>query len=281
MNKKQVLIIGSSLVLLFLLPILVSAQTLRDQKRDTRQDIQQKRQDMRQDVTDKRQNMMQDIRQKRDAMKTEMMEKKGKLTEEMREKRETMRSEIRDKRETFHEEVKGMREEFREKAQERREELKKKLGEKRAERIEAFFDRMLKKFENALDRLNNFAERIGARLDKAEVNGKDVTELRTKLDTAETAIDDAQNALEDAKAQYATAVSDPNFKKSFAKVRELVRGVAEKVKVAHRAVVDVVRSTKGLGGGNATSAEPYIKSLTARTVTNGTNSTSARCATFT
>mgnify|MGYP001581897653 CR=1 FL=1 len=108
---------------------------------------------------------------------------------------------------------------------------------------------MSEKFHAAIERLKNFADKIEDRLDKAEDNGKDVNESRAKLVEARTKIIATETALADAKAKYAEAVKNPDFKASFAKVKEVVSGVVEKVREAHKALVDVVTSMKGLGGG--------------------------------
>jgi len=209
------------------------------------EDLQQKRQELQQEVQEKRDTLKTEVQEKRNALKESFSQSR----EEMREKMEAFRNEVMEKREALRAELKNRREQFRNEAQKRIDELKKKLGEKRGERIEAFFQKMVEKFEHAIERFKKYADRIAERLDKAESNGKDVAELRVKLSAANDKILEAEMALEDSKAKYAEAVKDPDFKASFAKVREVVHGVLVKVKEAHRALVDVVKSIKGLGGG--------------------------------
>lgn len=211
--------------------------------------LKQEREADKQALEQKRDALKQEVQQKRDVLKKEIQEKKDLFTQETREKREALRKEMEVKKEALKDEIKKKRESFKDEAKKRREELKKKLGEEKAKRIEAFFQKMVEKFENAVDRLDKLADRISSWLDKAEDNGKDVVALREKLAAAKTKITDVEKALDEAKVKYAEAVKEPDFKVAFKKVKEIVKGVSEKVKQAHRALVDVVNSIKGLGGG--------------------------------
>jgi len=238
---KSALVGGAILV-----PVLVFGQdSLRDRRMELQQDIQQQRDDLRGE-----------IQEKREGMRQEMQDKRGAMTDELKAKREAMMQEMKAKREALRDEIIKKREAFREEAQKRREELRKKLGEKRAENIERFFNNMVRKFENAIERLEKLADRIDARLKKAKERGKDVASLEDLLQAARGKIDAVKTALEDAKAKYTAATGDPDFGRSFKKVKELVRGVAQKAKDAHKALVEVIRSTKGLGVDAATSTPP-------------------------
>lgn len=219
------------------------------------EDLQQKRQELQQEVQEKRDTLKTEVQEKRDALRGSLSQSR----EEMRQKMEVFRNEVMEKREALQEELKNRREQFKTEAQKRRDELKKKLGEKRAERIEAFFQRMVEKFEHAIERLKKHADKIAEHLDKAEANGKEVAAFREKLASANDKILAAESALEDAKAKYTEAAEGQDFKASFAKVREIVHGVAEKVKEAHRALVDVVNSIKGLGRGTGDEREDIKK----------------------
>lgn len=204
-------------------------------RQDERDFIREKRDALKQEVEERRSTLKQDLGQKRDVLKQELQQKREAFHEETRVKRDTLHGEIQQKREAFRQEAAA-----------RREELKKKLGEKRAENIERFFNKMVEKFAAVIDKLENFADRIGERLDKAAETGRDVASLDEKLESARGKIGEVKTALEDAKVKYAEAVKDPDFRVSFKKVREVVHGVKEKVKEAHRALVEVVSSIKGL-----------------------------------
>ena len=216
MKPKNLLVAG----VLFLTPFLAFADTA-----DTRANMQEKSQELRQNVQKKRQELKADVKIKLEAVRKEAQEKRMKLLDESKKKRE----------------------EFKEKAQTRREELKKKMGEKRAENIEKYFLKMIEKFESAVDRLEKFADRIEARLNKEEDNGKNVTALKDKLAKAREKITAASSAIAGAKARYEEAIKDPDFKIAFKKVKEAVASLAKTVREAHAALVDVVNSIKGLG----------------------------------
>lgn len=170
--------------------------------------------------------------------------------------RKAPNQELRQKQQALQQEAKQKREAFKNEARERVEAMKKKLGEERAKRIDQFFNQMVRKFENAIDRLNNLADRIESRLNKTEAAGNDISKQRDMLKSARDKIAAVESALSDAKAQFGAMAKSENPKEAFRKVKELVRGVAQKVKDAHRALVDVVNSIKGLRlGDKATSTE--------------------------
>lgn len=187
------------------------------------------------------------VQEKRQELKQNVQERKQEIKQDAKSKVEALRKEAMEKRSMLRDEVKKKREDFKEKAEVRRDELKKKLGEKRAINIEKFFSKMVEKFENAVDRLGKFADRIEERLNKAADRGKDVVALRDKLAKAREKITAAQSALTDGKTKYGEAVRVADFKVAFKQVKEVTRGIKEKVKEAHAALVDVIRSTKGLG----------------------------------
>lgn len=240
MRKIYTLFVGSSLVLQFL-PIAALAEL---------SDVaQQKREEVKKEIQQKRDAFKQEVQGKREAVKQEFREKRDALRQEFDQKREALKKEFEQKREALKRDMEKKREEFEAEAEKRKEELKKKLGERHAENIEKFFNKMAEKFEAAIKRLDDLGDRIDSRLNKAEANGKDVKALRDQLAKARGKIQDAQKALADAKAKYTEAAKSTDFKASFAKVRELVKGVERQVKEAHQALVDVINSVKGLGGG--------------------------------
>lgn len=220
------------------------------QKRDTlKREVRDTRDTLKQEVKQRTEAVKEDFKQKRDALSQELKAKNEALRQELKEKQEAFRTELKEKREVVKQELKDKREKFKEEEKTRKEELKKKLGEKRGENIEKFFNQMVGKFEETVKQLKDFSDRITSRLNKAEENGRDVAELRRKLVEAGDKIAAVEKALEDAKVRYAEAIKDPDFKVAFKKVREIVESVKEKAKEAHRALVDVISSTKGLGEG--------------------------------
>lgn len=268
MRKITSFIVNSSFVLL-VLPLAVLAQDSVEpgtgaakpelqQKREVfRQEVKQKQEAVKQGIQERKDTLKQNIQERKDILKQNVQERKDALKQGVQEKKEvrkeirdtraTVRQEVREKRKGVRAEVEKKREEFKQKVEERKDELKKKLGEKRAVEIERFFANMARKFEEAVNRLDVNADKISTHLDKAAANGRDVSVPHAKLEEARGKIAEAEKAFEDAKARYAEAVKDPDFKASFAKVRSVVQGVEQKIKEAHRALVDVIKSLKGLG----------------------------------
>ena len=197
-----------------------------------------------------RQGVMQEIKDERAAMQEKTAEMRSAAKGSVQDLRQQMQQRVQDlqvKRQALQEQIKKQREDFMVQAKARREALKKKLGEERAQRIEDFFGQMVGRFENAIDRLNGVADKIDARLASSTANSADIASLRDKLTAARGEITEAQTALTDAKTKYADAAKSPDFRVAFGKVRELVKGVAEKVKDAHRALVEVIAAIKEAG----------------------------------
>lgn len=238
---------------------------IRQERKDVKQDIQKKREQLKQDVQQKREQLKEGLKEKRDAVKQnvnklrqEVKQKGETMKQEVKEKREALREEVKQKRQVLQEEIQKKRNDFQEQVKARRDELKKKLGEQRAERIEHFFNKAVEKMHKAVDRLGNLADRIEERLHKAENNGKDVGALKEKLNQARAKITDVLKAVEEAKTAYSEAIKNPDLKAAFVKVHEIVKGVEVKIREAHRALVDVVNSTKGLGGGTVAPVSPSV-----------------------
>lgn len=195
----------------------------------------------------------QEVRQKAQEIKREVkaenknirVETRNLPKEEVKEKREAVRTEIKDKREEIRDTIKEKREAFKDEAKERINVLKEKVSEERAKKIEAFFGGMVRKFEAAISRLRTLADRIDSRLDKFEDEGKDVSALRTALDNARNSIESAEDALDKAKEEFTTFASTENPKEYFEKVKTVVHNVSQKVREAHKALVDVINSVKG------------------------------------
>ena len=242
----------------------VAATTTGASVKKVRDEAEKKRQEVQAEAEKKRLEAKQEIEERRDGRDDDgddgddddnRDEHKGKIedrrfaTSTATTTRQVFREEIKEKRASTTMALKEKREKFEDEAKKRMEELKKKFGEERAKRIEQYFKQMVEKFDDAIERYKKYADRIADFLEKAEANGKDVAALKAKLATANTILLAAETALEDAKAKYAEAAANPDFKARFAAVRTIVEGVAEKVKTSHRALVDVVNSIKGLGGG--------------------------------
>ena len=218
-----------------------------EQIKNLKTDIVQKRDVLKTEIKIKQDTLKTDIKQRRDAIK---MEAKTLAPEVLKEKRATLREDIKKERTELKDQIKEKREAFRGEAKERVEALKSKLSEEKAKRIEAFFGTMVRKFEAAISRLNTLVDRIDARLNKLEDGGKEVSVFRASLDTARTKINEVESALDEAKEEYHAFTSGENLQDNFVKVKEIISDVAQKVKDAHKALVDVINSIKGVSETN-------------------------------
>ncbi len=128
--------------------------------------------------------------------------------------------------------------------------------EKYRKNLEKFWEQTSKRLERLIENENELAERVDKRLDKAAANGKNVTALRAELKDARQLIADAEQALGDAGAKVEEVLKGTDTKVMFAKIRELQKGVLVKIRAAHAALVDVIKGTKGLGGGTVPTPSP-------------------------
>ena len=210
-----------------------------------------------------RQEMKEEVKDMRELFKRELEEKRETILKD----REAFREDIEERRASTTAALKNKREKFEDESKKRQDALKKKFGEERAKRIEEYFKNMVKKFEEAIRRHVEYSDKIAEFLNKAETNGKDVTELRAKLSVANTTLTEAERALENAKAKYSEVATSTAVRTRFKEVHTLVEGVAEKIRAAHQAFVEVISSTRGLGRGRATSTPPVATTTPPPTTT--------------
>ncbi|MEK7531642.1 MAG: hypothetical protein AAB545_01815 [Patescibacteria group bacterium] len=113
--------------------------------------------------------------------------------------------------------------------------------------VEAHGKKAQEQLNAAVDRLKKIADRISSRLDKAQEKGKDVTSLRVKLDAAKVKITEAKTVI-DALSGIVSEVADmDNPAEGKQKLEDAFKAAREKIKMAHKALVDVTTSLKGLG----------------------------------
>ncbi len=240
MNNLKKLVLGSTLILISTgVPLSAFAEmattTLRKQ---INQQIKEKRETVNTQIKEKREEANAAVKAKFE----EAQKLKKAVAEKATEMRKTMQAEIKAKRTIFKNET-----------EERVNALKKKLGDVRAKKIEEYFKRMVKKFEAAIDRLNDLSDRIEKHLNKLADNGKDTAGLKDKLAKARAKIGEAETALENMKTKYGEMASSTDPVKKFKDVKKLGEMVTPKLKDAHRSLVDVINSIKGMSGTSATS----------------------------
>jgi len=128
---------------------------------------------------------------------------------------------------------------------ERRAEVAQKIGQRREALIRAYAERMIRRFEAALERLTRLGDRLELRLIKLEENGIDVAHARELLGESRNKIQEARGKIAETETEIYAALGSDDPKEAFGKVRELLKGAVEKIKEAHRALVDAVRAIKG------------------------------------
>lgn len=235
-NTSYYLLVAASMTVVPAAALAVESVPLPGARQEIHQEMRKDTQQMRVEMQGKAQEMRKDAQQ----MKTEMQTKAQEMRAEMHKEMEAMKI----KRAAVQAEIKRARDDFKAKVEQRKADLKKKLGEERARRIEQYFGQMMEKFEHAIDRLKKVADRIDERLNASTADPAAVEPLRAKLVAARVRIDEAQTALTAAKAKYADAVKNADFKTAFQNVRGLVTDVAAMVRKAHRALVEVLAAIK-------------------------------------
>lgn len=115
----------------------------------------------------------------------------------------------------------------------------------RREWIKDHVELIVKRLNAALERSEKFIERLTTLLKNKEDDGKDVTEAKTKLETAKDKLDEAETAIGKIMPAVNNALASTTVSKETAGViRQAVNGGVEAVKAAHQAIVDVLRALK-------------------------------------
>ena len=124
-----------------------------------------------------------------------------------------------------------------------------KVQERDQEQEQRLKEKMQHRLERLIKTQKRLADRIGKRLDKAAANGKDVTALRAKLNDARVLIAQAETELKNATQKIKDLIASGVDPKDILKqAKELNQKVLKAIRAAHEALVDIITSTKGLGG---------------------------------
>ncbi|MEX0934080.1 MAG: hypothetical protein WD003_02380 [Candidatus Paceibacterota bacterium] len=185
------------------------------------------------------------------------------LQERLNEKRDTLleKEDVEKRREATVEtqeattRVQGEAEERRVAAEEKAAQQQTQAQEKRAQalegrilRIEALILRMGSRLGAATERLQILSERILSRVEKFEERGVDMQSVRNLLTTAGDTIIDAKNAVADIPILVTTISESLRAGETpadaLASLREAVKGAVEKIRTAHRALVEAVVELK-------------------------------------
>ncbi|PIT91157.1 hypothetical protein COU17_01800 [Candidatus Kaiserbacteria bacterium CG10_big_fil_rev_8_21_14_0_10_49_17] len=161
-------------------------------------------------------------------------------TQERRDASEERRAEMRHNATTTRADI----EERREAALENRAEAKARLEVRAQERILAFVERMVHRMEAAIERLLTLAERVESRITKFEERGLDMTEPRRLLSLSIDASAEASASLTEAEAAVRVMIDSDTPRNKYPEVKALFRETVKKIRDAHQALVEVIRSIK-------------------------------------
>ena len=142
--------------------------------------------------------------------------------------------------------------ELRERFETRRAEMLKQREERREQLLQKISERLTNGFENLMDRLafagehlSTLAEQINSRISKFEEQGKDMTTPKANMVIAEGKIGAVDDAIGLAKTNIENILlGDGDLQAKKGLVREEVSNVKDALKVAHEALVEVVKSIK-------------------------------------
>lgn len=164
--------------------------------------------------------------------------------QKFRQEREDSRENVRDEQETNRQELKSNLEV---RGADLRLKLEQERNKNRLERLTKFWEKAAGRLKNLIGLETKMADKIEARLKKFEDAGKDVGTQRTMLADARVKIAAAQTALDDAITELKKMKEDGKpIAEVLVQARELHKGVVAKIRDAHRALVDVIVSTRGM-----------------------------------
>ena len=132
---------------------------------------------------------------KREELKTIIEKRQIETRAIVDKKREDFKRILENKKEDLENRIEAKREELKTRLQNIRDENKRETVERIDKRLDEINKNRLEHFTNILDRLDEILLRITSRTDKAEQNGKNVTEVRTAISAANTAIANARAAI--------------------------------------------------------------------------------------
>lgn len=158
-------------------------QEIKGTRQDDRQEIKETRQEARQDLKNKRQEAIQQIKDKRDELRAKIDNVASSTKATVLQKREALKAQIQERRANLKEKLKQIKDERKQKVVERVDEQLRKLNEK-----------MTDHFLAVLTRLEKVLNNIKARADKAESAGKNVAAVRTAIIDAQNLIDSTREA---------------------------------------------------------------------------------------
>lgn len=218
------------------------AVELREGAGERYQNIQNAPTDRVEQRQEKAQNLKTGVQERREAFR----ESTGEGFRQSREHIEEFRANVEARKATiraeFDERLQGVRGQIAAKWANR----KVQLEETRKERIQNIVDRVEGRFQATINRLSALAEKIQNRIDKWTELGVDTSGSQALLDSTELKIADAEAALDAAGATFDAIAGSDNPGQTFEEARVLLEEVKNAIRDAHKALVETVKSLKGL-----------------------------------
>jgi chromosome segregation ATPase len=134
----------------------------------------------------------------------------------------------------------------REDVEEKRQEHLDRLSDHLQDKLIAFWKRAATRMERIIDRLSGLADRLEERVAKLHENGVDVSEARSQLGQAREEIEQARETLRAASAEVEDIIANNPPREAFQKLRDLHKRVRTQIREAHRALIEVIRTIRGL-----------------------------------
>lgn len=123
----------------------------------------------------------------------------------------------------------------------RQEERRVELNEKKKERIEKLTEKVFDKLNRLVTRLKDFSTKIEGKISDFENRGVDMSRSLELLEDANDAISVASSSVSDAQVAVDTLLSGEVSKEA---IRDLVNVARGDLKLAHTALIEVVKSIK-------------------------------------
>lgn len=127
--------------------------------------------------------------------------------------------------------------------------LKSKLTEEKINKVRGSFAKIENRFNVHTRNLDSLAQRIENWVIRASQEGKDVISAQANLNDAKMKIQEAQEAAIKLRTDIDDMIYADNPKEKFGIIKnDMTKNVAEKIKAAHRALVQVIISLKNQYG---------------------------------
>lgn len=173
--------------------------------------------------------------------------------------REDQKQRLEQQREEQKQRLEQEREAQKQRLEQQREAQKQRLEQEREDRITSFWKKTGERLQKLISREGSVYKKIDERLKKLEEAGKNTAAQRALLVIADTKIKAAQTALTTAigDAELAKLIADNKpMSEITARIRVLHKGVLAAIRDAHKALVDVIVSTRGMSTTPTPTATP-------------------------